>query len=161
MGGCTLIVTLSMCITFSIRRKTWLTLCCSIKQLRIRVQSLLICNVSIVSLFIFLNFFPLSLRLSFLTNYTLKEQGIQLLMISTYCLSCHSFMQLQVRHPNISQSYWLEILLVPVITVKKEIPNQIVSLRKNNKKIQLWNRHCTSQPLHFIPFTLGALTSVH
>lgn len=53
MGGCTLIVTLSMCITFSIRRKTWLTLHCSIKQLCISAQSLLICNVFIVSLFPF------------------------------------------------------------------------------------------------------------
>jgi len=61
---------------------------------------------------------PLSLRLSYLTSHTLNEQGIQLLMISAYHLCCHSFIQLQVRDPNVSQSYWLGILIVPVITGK-------------------------------------------
>lgn len=134
MGGCTLIVTLSMCITFSIRRKTWLTLHCSIKQLCISAQSLLICNVFIVSLFSFPPPTP-GLRLSYLTSYSLKEQGVWLVMISTYHTCYHSFTWLQVRNPDMSQNYKLGILLVPIIPVKMYIPSHSLIMRNKTNTV--------------------------
>lgn len=159
MGGCTLIVTLSMCITFSIRRKTWLTLHCSIKQLCISVQSLLICNVFIVSL----SFPPpLSLRLSYLTSYALEEEGIQLLMISAY----HSLMLSFLHTTTSERSKHISKLLAGNIISScyhsqnvNSSSNSLIMENKNNTVVKQILR--ASQPLYLIPFTLSAITSVH
>lgn len=104
MGGCTLIVTLSMCITFSIRRKTWLTLHCSIKQLCIRVQSLLICSGFF---FLFLFFLPPKFE-----AFIFKQVVLCKRCVFSCLFYCHSFIQLQVRDPNTSQSCWLGMFLL-------------------------------------------------